>query len=191
MSMTHYMELLMENSPYNLLMFMALPVILAETVAITELVLLFAKQPWRGVRRINQYSSVLAGFVFLLIIVWLLPNVIYPLSVNGQWRGFIDVLAVICFAVAGIPMIMLALLRLGWIFRHCSARSVTGIQIILVSSFLVLSHVAMIAGMADPNLFATDPVFMEHSMHEHENSLFPDMTGHSHSSHDHSHMHNH
>lgn len=191
MSMTHYMELLMENSPYNLLMFMALPVILAETVAITELVLLFAKKPWRGVRRINKYASVLVGIVFLLIIAWLIPNIIYPLSVQGQWRGFIDVLAVICFALGGIPMILLAMLRLGWIFRYYSARATTGIQIALVSLFLVLSHVAMIAGMADPNLLASDPVFMEHSMHEHENSLFPDLTEHNHSSHEHSHVHNH
>lgn len=41
MEMTHYMELLASNQPWNLLLFMAIPVILAETVAITELAILF------------------------------------------------------------------------------------------------------------------------------------------------------
>ena len=39
---THYMDLLMQNSPWNLIYFMAIPVVLAETVAITELLLPFA-----------------------------------------------------------------------------------------------------------------------------------------------------
>ena len=37
MTMTHYMELLAENQPWNLLLFMAIPIVLAETIAITEL----------------------------------------------------------------------------------------------------------------------------------------------------------
>jgi hypothetical protein len=35
--MTHYMELLAVNQPWNLILFMAIPVTLAETIAITEL----------------------------------------------------------------------------------------------------------------------------------------------------------
>ena len=37
MNMTHYMELLSVNQPWNLLMFMAAPIVLAETIAVTEL----------------------------------------------------------------------------------------------------------------------------------------------------------
>ena len=36
MNMTHYMELLSVNQPWNLLIFMGIPVVLAETLAITE-----------------------------------------------------------------------------------------------------------------------------------------------------------
>ena len=39
MSSTHYMDLLMQNSPWNLILFMAIPVVLAETIAITELLI--------------------------------------------------------------------------------------------------------------------------------------------------------
>lgn len=41
--MTHYMELLATNQPWNLISFMAIPVILAETTAVTELFLLFGR----------------------------------------------------------------------------------------------------------------------------------------------------
>jgi hypothetical protein len=38
------MELLATNQPWNLILFMAIPVILAETVAITELYILFTRK---------------------------------------------------------------------------------------------------------------------------------------------------
>ena len=41
--MTHYMELLAQNQPWNLIIFMAIPVICAETIAITELMILFKR----------------------------------------------------------------------------------------------------------------------------------------------------
>ena len=40
MNMTHYMELLASNQPWNLIIFMAIPVVLAETLAITEFYIL-------------------------------------------------------------------------------------------------------------------------------------------------------
>ena len=40
MNMTHYMQLLADNQPWNLLIFMAIPIVLAETLAITELYIL-------------------------------------------------------------------------------------------------------------------------------------------------------
>lgn len=44
MGSTHYMDLLMMNSPWNLIFFMAIPVVLAESIAISELYILY-KQP--------------------------------------------------------------------------------------------------------------------------------------------------
>ena len=44
MNMTHYMELLAVNQPWNLIIFMAIPIVLAETLAITELYLLFTRK---------------------------------------------------------------------------------------------------------------------------------------------------
>ena len=44
MNMTHYMQLLADNQPWNLLIFMAIPVVFAETLAITELYILFTRK---------------------------------------------------------------------------------------------------------------------------------------------------
>jgi len=44
MNMTHYMQLLADNQPWNLMLFMAIPIVLAETLAITELYILFTRR---------------------------------------------------------------------------------------------------------------------------------------------------
>ena len=94
MSMTHYMELLMINSPWNLLIFMALPVILAETIAITELVILYRREPQPGVEALNRICGIAAGVVFLGIALYLIPTVVIPVTQAGEWRTWIDWLAV-------------------------------------------------------------------------------------------------
>lgn len=43
MNMTHYMELLAQNQPWNLLIFMGIPIVLAETVVVTELYVLYTR----------------------------------------------------------------------------------------------------------------------------------------------------
>lgn len=61
MDMTHYMELLATNQPWNLILFMAIPVILAEYIAITELQLLFTRDMTSGWRTTNRYAGIAAG----------------------------------------------------------------------------------------------------------------------------------
>ena len=61
MNMTHYMQLLADNQPWNLLLFMAVPVVLAETVAITELYILFHRSVDGALVAINRTASVIGG----------------------------------------------------------------------------------------------------------------------------------
>ncbi len=56
-TMTHYMELLATNQPWNLIIFMAIPVILAETIAISELSILFSRNLNGGLRNWNAESK--------------------------------------------------------------------------------------------------------------------------------------
>ena len=70
---THYMDLLMQNSPWNLILFMAIPVILAETIAITELFLLKSPNAHPTLSKVNHVAGILAGLAFIGIIVYLHP----------------------------------------------------------------------------------------------------------------------
>ena len=65
MTMTHYMELLATNQPWNLIIFMAIPVILAETIAITELYILFTRNMHSRARTINRWAGIIVGAYFV------------------------------------------------------------------------------------------------------------------------------
>ena len=93
--MTHYMQLLADNQPWNLIMFMVIPVVLAETVAVTELYILFTRKFSGKVKRLNTAAGAIAGVYFLGVFIYLLINAVVPLTVSGQWRGFADVVAVL------------------------------------------------------------------------------------------------
>ena len=70
--MTHYMGLLAVNQPWNLLIFMAIPVVLAETLAITELYLLYTRN-WSGtVHQVNRFAGIAVGLYFSGVIGYLL-----------------------------------------------------------------------------------------------------------------------
>lgn len=148
MSMTHYMGLLAVNQPWNLLIFMGLPVVLAETLAITELVILFAGRPAPWVRTLNRLAGLLAGPVMIGITVHLLRYAVVPLTTGGGWRGTADVIAVLAYLAGTAPMVGLTLVELGVLGRD--PRHAMKLHVTFVGAFLVLAHVAMIFGMMDP-----------------------------------------
>jgi len=160
MTMTHYMELLAANQPWNLILFMGIPVVLAETVAISELYLLYRRVFSGPVRWLNKLAGIAVGLYFAGVIIYLVPNAVVPITRNMEWRTFVDVLAVGCYLAGGLPLVLVALQELGLIQRHLSAEKKLGWHLAWIALFLVLGHVAMIAGMADPTVFgyqAADP----------------------------------
>ena len=66
MTMTHYMELLAENQPWNLLLLMAIPIVLAETIAITELYILYTRDYGGLARALNRSCSVIVGHIAMI-----------------------------------------------------------------------------------------------------------------------------
>lgn len=158
MSMTHYMGLLAANQPWNLLLFMAIPVILAETLAITELVVLFTQGACAGwVHRLNRWAGLVAGPWFLAITVHLMVNAVFPLTSGGGWHGPADLIAVGFYLAGVVPLTGIALIELHIIGRG-GARARMKLHAIFVGVFLVAAHVAMIAGMLDPTLLGWQPV---------------------------------
>ena len=85
MNMTHYMELLATNQPWNLLIFMAVPIILAETLAITELYLLFTRNFQGWVHKLNRAVGITVGLYFIGVIIYLMMTLYCqsPKLVNG------------------------------------------------------------------------------------------------------------
>ena len=168
MNMTHYMELLADNQPWNLLIFMAIPVILAETMAITELYILFTRRLHGVVHQINRLAGIVVGLYFIGVIYYLTKNAVIPLTSTGQWRTFIDVVAVISYLVSGLPLIWIALQELGVVNRQLTQEAKLKVHAVCVALFLVFGHVAMIAGMTDPGLFGYEGASHGHAQTQEE-----------------------
>lgn len=151
MNMTHYMELLAVNQPRNLLVFMAVPVVLAETLAITELAILFrraATPAW--VRTTSRVAGLLAGPVMLAVFLHLMLNAVVPLTLGGGWRGPADVIAVGFYLAGVVPFVGITLVELGLVGTDVA--SALKWHATFIAIFLVVAHVAMISGMLDPSV---------------------------------------
>ena len=166
MNMTHYMELLADNQPWNLILFMAVPVILAETVAITEFFVLLRRGQAGLLWVLNRTASILGGAYFLGVFFYLLFNAVIPLTQSGQWRGPADMIAVGFYLSGVLPLSAMALIDLRWVGAHWSHDQRLTWHATAVSAFLVVAHVAMIFGMLDPTLMTSLPVdAMPHGGH--------------------------
>jgi hypothetical protein len=155
MSMTHYMELLATNQPWHLIIFMAIPVILAETIAVTELYVLYTRNYKGRTRALNRACSIFVGVYFTCIFVYLFINAVLPLTQGGGWRGPADVIAVAFYLLGVVPLAGLALIDLKVVAGGHDDHARMAIHAGLVAMFLIVAHVAMIFGMLDPSLLTT------------------------------------
>jgi hypothetical protein len=151
-TMTHYMELLASNQPWNLLIFMAIPVIFAEFIAVTELQILFQRNLGGTIKRLNSYAGLFVGFYFVGVFIYLLFNAVIPITAAGAWRGPADVIAVGFYLLGVVPLLGMALLELKVVGRSADALSRLKLHAVFVGLFLVVAHIAMIFGMLNPTL---------------------------------------
>lgn len=151
-AMTHYMELLASNQPWNLLIFMAIPVICAETLAITELMILFTRNTEGKARLVSKITGIFAGIYFLGVFVYLLFTAVIPLTATGGWRGAADIIAVGFYLSGVIPFLGITMLELGWIGRNRDEHGKLKLHATFIGVFLVVAHIAMIFGMLNPDL---------------------------------------
>ena len=82
---------------------------------------------------------------------------VVPITKAGEWRTIIDVIAVGCYLIGGLPLIYIALQELGLIDSQASDEDKRKTHAICVALFLVFGHIAMIAGMMDPGLLGYSP----------------------------------
>lgn len=149
--MTHYMELLATNQPWNLIIFMAIPVILAEYIAVSELYILFSRNKKSIITLLNKIASIVVGIYFSGVFVYLMKNAVVPITTKGEWRGPADVIAVGFYLAGVIPLVGMALLEAG-AFRTITGDAKLKLHAIFVGVFLVVAHIAMIFGMLNPAL---------------------------------------
>lgn len=157
MNMTHYMSLLASNQPWNLIIFMAIPVICAETLTITEFLIIFNRIKSGGIRTLNKAVSIFDGFYFTGIFLYLLFTAVIPLTATGGWHTWIDVLAVGFYLSGVIFLLPLALMELGIIFKNKTSDEKMKIHFLLIGGFLVVAHIAMILGMVNPEILSNMP----------------------------------
>jgi len=153
MNMTHYMELLATQQPWHLLIFMAVPIVLAETIAVTELYILYTRSYSGPVRALNRACSVVVGLYFTGVFVYLMTTAVIPITAAGAWRGIADVIAVGFYLLGIVPLLGLTLVDLNIIGRGRDAHGTMAIHAGFVALFLIVGHIAMIFGMLDPTLF--------------------------------------
>ncbi len=152
MNMTHYMQLLADNQPWNLLIFMAIPVVLAETLAITEFYILFTRRFHGFMWGLNRFAGTAVGVYFIGIIAYLMTSAVIPITKAGEWRTVIDIVAVGSYLIGGLPLIWIALQEFGLVNKNLNQENKLKIHAICVALFLVFGHIAMISGMLDPGL---------------------------------------
>ena len=152
-TMTHYMELLASNQPWNLIIFMAIPVIFAEFIAVTELFILLGRGENQKIRQLNRVAGIIIGIYFTGIFFYLLFNAVIPLTTSGGWRGFADVIAVGFYLLGIVPLGGLALMGLGVIGNKGDEQASLRLHATFVAIFLVVAHVAMIFGMVNPSIY--------------------------------------
>lgn len=167
MIMTNYMDLLAANSPWNLILFMVIPVVAAEALVAAEFYALFLGEGKNaGWRKFEKQLGIFAGVYFAGVVTYLLTSVVPTL----EWKGLLDQIAVISYLMGIIPLGGIALLELGILWQNMSSEKRAQKHFQLLIGFLVISHIAMIFGMVDPTLsgWSPEPVHMEMPMeHNH------------------------
>lgn len=164
MGMTHYMELMM-GSWHLLVLFMALPMFLAECYVVSEILLLLKPREAGALKTFNKLSAYASA---LIIAALSLYAATYFAGVKA-WRTWVDVTAAVAYVAAGLPFIYVGLLEAGFIGRAKSALQKGHAAVAAVVAYLILSHAAMVFGMFDPMQFGWQPAPGEgHSMMNHD-----------------------
>lgn len=148
--MTHYMELLSLNQPYNLILYMVIPMGLAELLVAMEFLTMYHMDSDKnaGFKAINKFVGIVLGVYFTALVIYFMAK-IYP---SIKWRGYTDVIAIYSYLIGVIPLLGIALLELNLIYKNASEKAKLKLHFCLLIFFLIVGHVAMIFGMVDPTI---------------------------------------
>ena len=148
--MTHYMELLSLDQPYNLILYMVIPMGLAELLVAMEFFTMYHMDSSKnaGFKAVSKFVGIVLGVYFTALVIYFLAK-IYP---TIKWRGYADVIAIYSYLIGVIPLLGIALLELNLIYKNASQKAKLKLHFCLLIFFLIVGHVAMIFGMVDPTI---------------------------------------
>ena len=185
--MTHYMELLSLDQPYNLILYMVIPMGLAELLVAMEFFTMYHMDSGKnaGFKAVGKFAGIVLGVYFTALVIYFMAK-IYP---SIKWRGYADVIAVYSYLISVIPLLGIALLELNLIYKNASEKAKLKLHFFLLIFALIVAHVAMIFGMVDPTITgykaengAMDmqmnmPMNMpDMPMHDHHNMMMQNMS---------------
>ena len=177
--MTHYMELLSLNQPYNLILFMVIPVGLTELLVAMEFLTMYHMDSGKnaGYKAVGKFAGIVLGVYFTALVIYFMAK-IYP---SIKWRGYADVIAVYSYLISVIPLLGIALLELNLIYKNASEKAKLKLHFFLLIFALIVAHVAMIFGMVDPTITGYKAENGEMGMHMNMPMTMPaDMPMHDH-----------
>ena len=149
MVMTHYMELLSLHEPWFLILFMLVPMVLAETIlAAGAFSLLYKDSRSEKWDSLSHVCGLILGVFFIVATVYIVTSYVPTI----QWRGPIDYISIWAYVLGVIPAVLILLQELGIVFKGLDATAKIKKHIVLMILFVLFTHLAMVFGMADPQL---------------------------------------
>jgi permease len=144
------MELLSLNQPYNLILFMVIPVGFTELLVAMEFLTMYHMDSGKnaGFKAVGKFAGIVLGVYFTALVIYFMAK-IYP---SIKWRGYADVIAVYSYLISVIPLLGIALLELNLIYKNASEKAKLKLHFCLLIFALIVAHVAMIFGMVDPTI---------------------------------------
>ena len=144
------MELLSLNQPYNLILYMVIPVGLTELLVAMEFLTMYHMDSGKnaGFKAVSKFAGIVLGVYFTALVIYFMAK-IYP---SIKWRGYADVIAVYSYLIGVIPLLGIALLELNLIYKNASEKAKLKLHFCLLIFALIVAHVAMIFGMVDPTI---------------------------------------
>lgn len=186
MVMTHYMELLSLHEPWFLILFMLVPMVLAETIlAAGAFSLLYKDSRSEKWDSLSHVCGLILGVFFIVATVYIVTSYVPTI----QWRGPIDYISIWAYVLGVIPAVLILLQELGIIFKGLDTTAKIKKHIVLMILFVLFTHLAMVFGMADPQLAGYVPpkqnmqmqmngnLAMDHSQMDHSQMNHDQMNG--------------
>ena len=196
MVMSTYMDLLGLHAPWFLILFMVIPMTLAELILAAEIFSLLkgpsSKSSWKAFNKVASLAlSLVFIFLFLYLVLYFVPSI--------SLKGPLDSLSIYSYLLAILPAIYLLAMECGFIGKHWDEERQVIRHAVTVFVFVALTHLAMVFGMLDPQLGGYVPPQDSINMHmnmdhsnmgtmDHQHMDHSDMKEMDHSQMDHSQM---